>query len=92
MEQTTSSITTSTAVNVDGCSATSAATAITTSSIITPTITSNGPLAFCDGGSVSLAVPMGYSSFMWNNGSGFSQITATTSGDYYAQVMKCGRL
>jgi hypothetical protein len=24
---------------------------------------------------------------MWNNGSGFSQITATTSGDYYTQVM-----
>ena len=24
---------------------------------------------------------------MWNNGSNFSQITATTSGDYYAQVM-----
>ena len=45
----TSSITTSTAANysvtvtnVDGCSATSAATAITTSSIITPMITSNG--------------------------------------------------
>ena len=92
--ETTASITTSTAANysvtvtnADGCSATSAATAITTSSIITPMITSNGPLAFCDGGSVSLAVPMGYSSFMWNNGSGFSQITATTSGDYYAQVM-----
>jgi hypothetical protein len=24
---------------------------------------------------------------MWNNGSGFSQIMATTSGDYYTQVM-----
>ena len=92
--ETTSSITTSTAANysvtvtnVDGCSATSAATAITASVILAPMVTSNGPLAFCDGGSVSLAVPMGYSSFMWNNGSGFSQITATTSGDYYAQVM-----
>lgn len=92
--ETTASITTSTAANysvtvtnADGCSTTSAATAITTSNIATPMVTSNGPLEFCDGGSVSLAVPMGYSSFMWNNGSGFSQITATTSGDYYAQVM-----
>ena len=24
---------------------------------------------------------------MWNNGSGFSQIVVSTSGDYYAQVM-----
>ena len=92
--ETTASITTSTAANYsvtvtnsDGCSATSAATAITASTITTPMVTSNGPLAFCDGGSVSLAVPMGYSSFMWNNGSGFSQITVNASGDYYAQVM-----
>lgn len=91
---TTQSITASTAGNyavtvtsTDGCTATSATTVITTSSITSPQVTSNGPLEFCDGGSVSLAVPMGYSSFMWNNGSGFSQITATTSGDYYAQVM-----
>ena len=92
--ETTASITTSSAANysvtvtnTDGCSATSAATSITTSIIATPMVTSNGPLEFCDGGSVNLAVPMGYSSFMWNNGSGFSQITATTSGDYYAQVI-----
>ena len=91
---TTQSITTSaaanysvTVTNADGCSATSSSIAITTSQITVPSVTSNGPLEFCDGGSVSLAVPMGYSSFMWNNGSGFSQITATTSGDYYAQVM-----
>jgi len=91
---TTQSITANTAgnyavtvTNADGCSATSAPTSITASQITAPTVTSNGVLDFCDGGSVSLAVPMGYSSFMWNNGSGFSQITVTTSGDYYAQVM-----
>ena len=76
-----------TVTNADGCSATSAATAITASSITAPTVTSNGVLEFCDGGSVSLAVPLGYSSFMWSNGSGFSQVMVTTSGDYYAQVM-----
>ena len=76
-----------TVTNANGCSTTSAATSITASQITAPTVTSNGSLEFCDGGSVSLAVPMGYSSFMWNNGSGFSQIVVSTSGDYYAQVM-----
>jgi len=91
---TTQTITASTAgnytvtlTNVDGCSSTSAATSITITQITPPMITSNGSLKFCDGGSVSLAVPLGYNSFMWNNGSGFSQITATISGDYYALVM-----
>ena len=91
---TSQSITTSTSgnytvtvTNAGGCSATSPTTVITTSQITAPTVTSNGALEFCDGGTVSLAVPAGYSSFMWNNGSGFSQITATTSGDYYTQVM-----
>ena len=92
--ETTASISTSaagnysvTVTNADGCSATSVATAVTTSQITAPMITSNGALEFCDGGSVSLAVPAGYSSFMWNNGSGFSQTTVSASGDYYAQVM-----
>ncbi|REJ63930.1 MAG: hypothetical protein DWQ21_01505 [Bacteroidetes bacterium] len=76
-----------TVTNANGCSATSATTSITASQITAPTVTSSGALEFCDGGSVSLAVPMGYSSFMWNNGSGFSQIVVSTSGDYYAQVM-----
>lgn len=76
-----------TVTNANGCSATSPTTVISSSQITAPTVTSNGALEFCDGGTVSLAVPAGYSSFMWNNGSGFSQITATTSGDYYTQVM-----
>ena len=76
-----------TVTNANGCSATSPTTVISTSQITVPTVTSNGALEFCDGGTVSLAIPAGYSSFMWNNGSGFSQITATTSGDYYTQVM-----
>ena len=76
-----------TVTNANGCVATSPTTVITTSQITAPTVTSNGALEFCDGGIVSLAVPSGYSSFMWNNGSGFSQIMATTSGDYYTQVI-----
>jgi subtilisin family serine protease len=75
-----------TVTNADGCSATSAATTINTSQITAPTVGSNGPLEFCDGGSVTLAVPLGYNSVNWNNGSSYSQITATTSGDYFAMV------
>ena len=76
-----------TVTNAGGCSATSTTTVISTSQITAPTVTSNGALEFCDGASVSLAVPVGYSSFMWSNGSGFSQINVMTGGNYYAQVM-----
>lgn len=91
--ETTASITTSTAAsysvtvtNSDGCSATSAATAITTSQMAAPTISVSGPLAFCAGGSVTLGVPMGYSSYSWNSGAISTQLVATQAGDYYATV------
>jgi len=72
--------------NASGCSASSSAVHIMVSAITSPSITSNGPLAFCAGGSVSLAVPMSYSGFSWNTGAGFSQISVTQSGDYFATV------
>lgn len=75
-----------TITNASGCSASSSAVQITVSAITSPSITSNGPLAFCAGGSVSLAVPTGYSGFSWNTGAGFSQISVTQSGDYFATV------
>jgi hypothetical protein len=75
-----------TVTNASGCSASSSAVQITVSAITSPSITSNGPLAFCAGESVSLAVPTGYSGFSWNTGAGFSQISVTQSGDYFATV------
>jgi hypothetical protein len=75
-----------TVVNTGGCSATSAATVISTSQIAAPTISVSGPLAFCAGGSVTLGVPMGYSSYSWNSGAISTQLVATQAGDYYATV------
>jgi hypothetical protein len=75
-----------TITNADGCSATSAATSINTSQITAPSITASGAVTFCDGGSVVLGIPMGYSSYSWNNNLNTTQITATTSGDYFATV------
>jgi hypothetical protein len=75
-----------TVVNSGGCSATSTATVISTSQIAAPTISVSGPLAFCAGGSVTLGVPMGYSSYSWNSGAISTQLVATQAGDYYATV------
>ena len=75
-----------TITNADGCSATSAAVAITTSQITSPSITASGVLEFCDGGSVTLGVPMGYASYAWNTNANSTQLTANQSGDYYVSV------
>ena len=75
-----------TVVNAGGCSATSAATVISTSQIVAPAISVSGPLAFCAGGSVTLGLPMGYSAYGWNSGAISTQLVATQGGDYYATV------
>ncbi len=79
-----------TVTNADGCSATSAATTITTSQITAPSITASGVLEFCDGGSVTLGVPMGYASYAWNTNANSTQLTANQSGDYYVSVTNSG--
>lgn len=57
-----------------------------------PSITANGPLSFCTGGSVVLSVPTGYSTYQWvTTGSNYTtyltsnsnSYTVTTSGSYY---------
>lgn len=75
-----------TITNAAGCSATSAAVAITTSQITAPSITASGVLEFCEGGSVTLGVPMGYASYVWNTNAMSTQLTANQSGDYYVSV------
>jgi hypothetical protein len=51
----------------------------------TPTITANGPLTFCSGGSVVLtsSSPTGNT---WSNGSTTQSITVTNAGNYYVTV------
>ena len=90
---TTQSITASTAgnyavtvTNADGCSATSAATPITSSTITTPSITSSGSTTICSGSDVTLSVPTGYASYSWSDGSTTNSITTGTAGNYSVTV------
>ncbi|MBI1286063.1 MAG: T9SS type A sorting domain-containing protein [Flavobacteriales bacterium] len=52
-----------------------------------PAITSDGPLEFCNGESVTLCVEPAYSSYLWNNGSTTQCITVTESGDYWVTLL-----
>ncbi len=52
----------------------------------TPVITANGPLAFCEGGSVELSAPAGYTAYLWSNGATAQSITVNTTGTYTVVV------
>ncbi len=47
------------------------------------TITADGPLEFCSGGSVTLCVDSSYSTCLWNSGSINTCITILESGNYF---------
>lgn len=51
-----------------------------------PTITVNGTTAFCDGGSVTLIAPAGYTEYLWSNGAVSQTIEAVISGNYTVVV------
>lgn len=50
------------------------------------TITASGPTTFCQGGSVTLSVPAGATSYLWSTGASTNSITATTTGNYLVTV------
>lgn len=76
-----------TITDTNGCSGTSPSLGISASSFLPPTVIVSGNTEFCEGQAVTLGIPMGYSSYFWSNGALSTQVVATTSGDYYAQVM-----
>jgi (2Fe-2S) ferredoxin len=92
---TTQSITASTAgsysvtVSANGCSSTSAAQAVTVSPLPPSTVSASGPLTFCQGGSVSLSAPAGYT-YLWSNGATTQSITAFAAGSYSVTVSANG--
>jgi gliding motility-associated-like protein len=51
-----------------------------------PVISPSGPLTFCNGGSVVLSAPAGFSQYIWSTGETTQQITATTNGSYSVKV------
>ncbi len=75
-----------TAVSANGCSATSAAASVQVNPSPAPVITANGPLTFCQGGSVQLSTATGFGSYSWSNGGTGVSTTATASGIYTVTV------
>ncbi|MBK7965354.1 MAG: T9SS type A sorting domain-containing protein [Bacteroidetes bacterium] len=73
----------------NGCSATSSNTTVSIGSAATPTISANGPLSFCSGGSVILTASPG-TSYLWSNGSTASSITVSSAGIYNVRVTQSG--
>ena len=80
-------------INTNGCqSVTSAATSVIVNPLpVTPTITSDGPTTFCDGGNVSLSAGAG-TSYLWSNGSSTASINITKSGSLYSSDNKWKRM
>jgi hypothetical protein len=69
----------------NGCSAIANNILITAANAIQPVITPNGPISFCQGGSVTLVSSSG-SSYLWNTGSTTQTISVGQSGDYFVTV------
>jgi len=52
---------------------------------VTPTITADGPITFCEGGSVTLT-SSAETSYLWSTGATTANIDVTTAGSYTVQV------
>lgn len=64
----------------NNCSATSATMVVIPSPNQTPAITALGETVFCNGGSVQIQGPIGFSSYLWSNGDTTQTATVTTNG------------
>jgi gliding motility-associated-like protein len=51
-----------------------------------PTISPSGTLSICEGSSIFLTAPQGFSQYQWSNGATASQILVTTTGNYTVQT------
>jgi hypothetical protein len=72
--------------DANGCSATSAATTVTVNPTPPmPAVTASGPTMFCQGGSVTLTAPAGYT-YSWSNGATTQSITVSQFGVYSVTV------
>jgi hypothetical protein len=74
-----------TVTNANGCSATSAATAVTVNPLPPANVTVTGSLALCPGATVTLTAPAGYS-YLWSNGATTQAITVAAAGNYSVAV------
>ncbi len=69
----------------DACSVTSLPVSVVVNPVSTPTITAEGSLTFCEGGTVTLASSPG-SSYQWSTGETTSSITVDQTGEYTVSV------
>jgi hypothetical protein len=75
-----------TVMDANGCSSTSAATAVTiNANPPAPTITAGGPTTFCAGGAVTLTASSA-ASYAWSNGATTQSITVSATGAYSVTV------
>jgi hypothetical protein len=51
-----------------------------------PTITSNGTITPCSGGSMTLTAPSGLNTYLWNTGATTNSINVSQSGNYFVTV------
>ena len=85
----TSGTYTVTVTDGNGCQNTSSPATITVNPLPTATITANGPLTFCAGGSVNLSANAA-NSYLWSNGSTESSISNITSSGTYTVTITDG--
>lgn len=72
-------------VTNSGCTSTSSPINVTVNSAPAANISAGGPLAFCQGGSVTLTASAG-SSWVWSNGATTQAITVSATGNYSVVV------
>jgi len=72
--------------DANGCQGTSSGVLVAVNPVPTPTINANGPLQFCQGGSVLLSTQAGFGSYSWSNGGTNISTTAITGGQYTVTV------
>lgn len=75
-----------TVTDANGCSANSDTVAVNVFPSTLPIVTYNTPLAFCEGDSVVLTAPAGFTAYLWSTGATTQTIVAKTTGTYTVTV------
>lgn len=77
-----------TVTDENGCSNSSDTVTVNVFPTTLPIITSNGPLTFCEGGSVTLTAPAGFDGYVWSTGETTQSIEVSQSGSYTVTVVE----
>lgn len=78
-----------TVTNSGGCTAASSTVTVNVTAAPSTSVSTSGPTTFCQGNSVTLSAPTGYS-YTWSNGSTSRTINVSTSGAYSVTVSATG--